>query len=400
LFYIIEDKNKTQYLKINSIDIYIKICNIWETKEDQIIPFHRGITTSLKAAALALIVLALLFQTAFSEDWPACKFQCRANDVTVSSLWLGDALGDAILPVESWEEKSCYIWAEIKNNAASPRYAVIVLADLYLNGTFSRTFYDQGLCALESIEAKSTRAYPICPLIWTGSQEVKLSRFVLSWETAKGTDCSQANRKCSNRNTKCYGGLETEYLVQAPLSVSFAYDADCSSKKVSFFGRTEGGLGSYVYDWDFGDGFHSAEKNPIHIYENPGNYTVKLLVRDKSSNGVIASRELTLQSCSCTIAGKDLACLGKVETYRAVMEGLIFGAVHWSIDGAEINSAASQGDGSQGVDGLDINWHDFGPGRHDLQVIVVDRDGSRELNRCNKTINVLPEPEATISLVL
>ena len=354
----------------------------------------------LKATALALILLVLPFQTALSEDWPACKFLCQANDVTVSRIWLGDALGKEILSAACGEERPCYIWAEIINNAASPRYAVIVLADIYQNGTLSRTFYEHGLCVCDRIEAKSTIAYPVCSLIWAGCQEVKLSRFVLSWETAKGTDCSDATRKCSNRNTKCYGGRETEYLIQMPLSASFAYDADRSSRTVSFFDRTAGGLGSYVYDWDFGDGFHSAENNPIHIYENAGNYTVTLLARDESGNVALASQELTISGNSCIIIGQDHACLGRVETYRAVMPGLISGAFLWSIDGVEINSAASQGDGSQREDSLEINWHDYGPGRHDLQVIVADSGSYGELDLCNMTVNVLLEPEATISVVM
>ncbi|GAA0063975.1 collagenase [Clostridium sp. CTA-1] len=34
------------------------------------------------------------------------------------------------------------------------------------------------------------------------------------------------------------------------------------------------------YNWDFGDNTTSTEKNPVHIYKNPGTYTVKLTVTD------------------------------------------------------------------------------------------------------------------------
>lgn len=33
-----------------------------------------------------------------------------------------------------------------------------------------------------------------------------------------------------------------------------------------------------TYDWDFGDGESSSEKNPKHAYKNPGAYTVRLTV--------------------------------------------------------------------------------------------------------------------------
>jgi PKD repeat protein len=33
-----------------------------------------------------------------------------------------------------------------------------------------------------------------------------------------------------------------------------------------------------AWDWNFGDGFGSSEKNPSHLYLEPGNYTVRLMV--------------------------------------------------------------------------------------------------------------------------
>lgn len=36
--------------------------------------------------------------------------------------------------------------------------------------------------------------------------------------------------------------------------------------------------GALSYIWDFGDGTFSTEENPVHIFANPGNYTVKLIV--------------------------------------------------------------------------------------------------------------------------
>ncbi len=55
---------------------------------------------------------------------------------------------------------------------------------------------------------------------------------------------------------------------QAPLSVSF-------------IDLTEPVTGAYSYAWEFGDGDHDwVKKNPVHVYETPGNYTVNLTVTD------------------------------------------------------------------------------------------------------------------------
>lgn len=347
-----------------------------------------------------LILLALIMQPAISEDWPGCKFQCRANDVTVSRLWLGDDRGEDQLSGVAGEKQSCYLWATFHNNANTPRYAAILLADLYLNGTLSRSFYESGLCVLDKIEAKSTINYPLCNLIWTTGEEIMLKRLVLSWETAKGTSCSRASRKCSNRNTKCYGSQETEFLAETPLSASFAEDLQDCSGMANFFDRTAGGIGPYAYDWDFDDGFHSTEKNPIHTYDRPGNYTVRLLARDRSGKEASASRTLAVNICLCTISGQDHACLGKTETYKATISGSIPGSIQWRLDGREIDEKVSWEDSFE-EGSIDIDWQDFGLGQHDLQVYVTDAksgNGPKQL-ACNMTITVLPMPVATINMV-
>ena len=39
-----------------------------------------------------------------------------------------------------------------------------------------------------------------------------------------------------------------------------------------------------LFEWHFGDGTSSKEKNPIHRYASPGNFSVKLIVADQSGH--------------------------------------------------------------------------------------------------------------------
>lgn len=57
---------------------------------------------------------------------------------------------------------------------------------------------------------------------------------------------------------------------EAPLEVFF--DANSSTGNIS------------TYSWDFGDGGISKVKNPEHVFDEPGTYTVKLEVQDISQN--------------------------------------------------------------------------------------------------------------------
>lgn len=364
----------------------------------------------IRASVFGFILLVLIMPPALSEDWPACKFQCQANDVTVSRLWLGDDRGDDLFSAVAGEKQSCYLWATFRNNANTPRYAAILLADLYLAGTLSRSFYGEGLCVLDEIKAKSTVDYPLYQIIWTKGEEVRLKRLVLSWETAKGTSCSQANRKCSNRNTKCYGGLGAEFLAEMPLSAFFSGDLQDCSGIAKFADQTTGGSGPYAYDWDFGDGFHSQAKNPSHAYNSPGSYTVILKIKDRSGKEAYASRQVFFDFCPCTIVGQDHTCLSKTETYKVTATGSIHGSIEWYLDGIMIDDRESRegSDGSHESDesheeeSIDIEWQKFGLGQHDLQVYVTENaeSGPQQRAACNLTITVTPEPVAAISWVV
>jgi PKD repeat protein len=57
---------------------------------------------------------------------------------------------------------------------------------------------------------------------------------------------------------------------KSPLAVSFT---DLSAgDPLSFF-------------WHFGDGFTSTDRNPVHVYQVPGMYTVTLRAKNNQSTG-------------------------------------------------------------------------------------------------------------------
>jgi len=56
------------------------------------------------------------------------------------------------------------------------------------------------------------------------------------------------------------------------------------NEPVQFNGTGIGGYRPYTWHWDFGDGNISTDRNPMHTYSNPGNYTVTLTITDNTSN--------------------------------------------------------------------------------------------------------------------
>ncbi len=75
---------------------------------------------------------------------------------------------------------------------------------------------------------------------------------------------------------------ETAYasLPEVQPAIDASQTAGLAPFQVQFFDESAGVTG--WWEWDFGDGTTSIEKNPIHVYTQPGNYDVSLTVMDYS----------------------------------------------------------------------------------------------------------------------
>ncbi len=262
---------------------------------------------NLKWALFLLIVYVA--GVSYSADWPECNFKCRAGDVEVKDIWIGDSQGNFLSTCNPGSPGTVYIWITFENNANSPRYAVILLADIYVNGILKKTFYDQGLCVLGSIPPKAISSMPIYSLSWSCGQQIWLKRLVLSWETAHGASCADADRKCSNRNTKCFGGFGTEIPGPLPLTANYTFDAfKCCCKEINFLDLSTGGTEPYIYSWDFGDGSaKSSLKNPVHRYNSPGQYNISLNVSDSRGRSSGITRKISILQNPVAKAGPNLS---------------------------------------------------------------------------------------------
>jgi len=67
----------------------------------------------------------------------------------------------------------------------------------------------------------------------------------------------------------------------APPRADFRADpASGTAPLVVAFRNTSSGDGVLTASWDFGDGTHSSELNPTHVYTGSGSYTAVLVVTD------------------------------------------------------------------------------------------------------------------------
>lgn len=81
---------------------------------------------------------------------------------------------------------------------------------------------------------------------------------------------------------------------------------------VSFVNKTTFGQ---QFQWDFGDGKKDTNRNPVHIYEKPGKYVVKLLAKNlKASHDTMQS--LTIKTDSALILMTSLEGCFECKRYK------------------------------------------------------------------------------------
>ncbi len=95
--------------------------------------------------------------------------------------------------------------------------------------------------------------------------------------------------------------LFTVTLEQSKLIVDFTAEARKIKvgASVQFHSVVTGGFYPYTYEWNFGDGKTSTEAEPVHVYDDEGNFTVILKVTDDKGS----SDEYTRENYISVVAG-------------------------------------------------------------------------------------------------
>lgn len=257
-----------------------------------------------------LIVSLSSCSMAATENWPNCRFVCQAGDVSVQDLWVGDASGNRLTSCTSGAPVAAYIWAKLQNSASSKRKGILLLTDIYINGDLIYTTYPQGACVLDFISGKSTASVPIYSFSFNCGDEVKLSRFILSWETTSSISCNNANRKCSNRNTKCYGGTSTElYVAAPPKCIIDGPDALCNENNALYKAIVNENLPyAYTYTWSV-DGTAKGYEKSFQLLGSslqPGNHAVKLGIKAEKGGQILYTRECNLDLAIIPLPSTDI----------------------------------------------------------------------------------------------
>ncbi|GJQ64051.1 MAG: hypothetical protein SCALA702_31040 [Melioribacteraceae bacterium] len=143
-----------------------------------------------------------------------------------------------------------------------------------------------------------------------------------------------------------------------------------------------------AYRWDFGDGKTSEEMSPTHIYENPGEYDVKLVVTDDSKTLSQYDSSFT----KVTVNEKPIANAGGNQV-AAPGENLTFdGSNSVDRDGSVSKYIWNFGDGKTG-EGATVNHTFEKPGIYTVTLEVVDNTNhplAKDYDELTVTVNAPP----------
>ncbi|MBK7141423.1 MAG: PKD domain-containing protein [bacterium] len=142
------------------------------------------------------------------------------------------------------------------------------------------------------------------------------------------------------------------------------------------------------HEWDFGDGNLSEETNPVHIYQNVGSYTVRLIVSGPGGSDTLTRVDLISAEEPGPIANFDATPLSGIAPLDVQFNDLSTGVIlthFWNF-----------GDGATSI--LSSPTHQYvTPGTYSVTLVVVGVVGLDSLRRTDYIVVNEPPPVAAFS---
>ena len=237
----------------------------------------------MKYKIFLMVIIASIFigcKTEDSEEQPIAQFTYSVNDKTVTFknqslhaqkyFWtFGDHSGDpAENPVKTYSEAGTYQVTLVATNITKSDtcYETLVISDAEPQAIFSYT--TNGL----EVSFKNTSTY---------AQSY-------SWDFGDGKNSTLKEPSHSYNSPGTYTVILTAINGEKSNSTSKSITVNYKQPSASFTYKTVQPLkviltntssNAISYEWDFGDGTTSTEKNPTHRYSGIGVYRIKLTAK-------------------------------------------------------------------------------------------------------------------------
>ncbi|MES2649696.1 MAG: PKD domain-containing protein [Bacteroidota bacterium] len=138
----------------------------------------------------------------------------------------------------------------------------------------------------------------------------------------------------------CYTTVDKPNIIEVQQAVIADFTASetflCNPGSTVNFTNTSTGDGVLSYSWDFGDGATSTNKNPSHIYDSSGSYTVKLLTTNRAGcSGKSKSMVVNVGTFTADFSLPAATCVGQNVTFGNKTTRP-FEKIEWSVDNVPV----------------------------------------------------------------
>lgn len=182
----------------------------------------------------------------------------------------------------------------------------------------------------------------------------------------------------------CSSTLPKNDIIKIHPSLQADFTADkttlCDLPGVVNFSNTSSGAGTLTYEWDFGDGNTSKDKNPSHTYTKKGIYTVKLTVKSSEgcTNPAVKNDYINAGNFNSDIQVPALICEG-ANTVFTNSASTPPNQTRWLVDGVEAYYWYTS-----------LNYTFMTPGVHKVEVINTFNGCEQKVS---KQVEVKPVPK-------
>ncbi|HKP32991.1 MAG TPA: PKD domain-containing protein, partial [Chitinophagaceae bacterium] len=129
-----------------------------------------------------------------------------------------------------------------------------------------------------------------------------LGNYNISLQTTNSFGCVSTLTR--PKYIKLSSGVKTDFTFSAPNS--------CRPPTPISFTNLSTGTGILTYQWNFGDGGTSILKNPVHVYNSSGTYTVKLVTRNNTGcvDSLVITQAIIIGNVTASFTSPDTVCAG------------------------------------------------------------------------------------------
>lgn len=229
---------------------------------------------------------------------------------------------------------------------------------------------------VDIVEGPCIRVCENSVITYTITGGVDLISFT-EWNITGGTILNSTNTSCQiqwNSNQSSYALQGVIHLIDGSIQhinkcidkaaapavqigvlpdLQAEYHSLCLNNPVNFQNLTthNNGNENFYYLWDFGDGTYSTEFEPSHLYTNPGQYTVKLVVTNGCNCSSYDDIIINIEQETIEITCPSVSCEGQIQTY-SIDPQLVneCNSLVWSVIGGQIIGQYN------GVSSINVLW--------------------------------------------